>query len=94
MSVEMGMMIHKGTVYLMESDSTKPTRKMKSKQLQTQTTDMVESRNRIYIYDPVNPIQVGIWSSSTGMSFFPGVEDALREGNRDALISCIPRKIS
>jgi len=114
MSVELGMMVYKGTVYLMESDSTKPTRKSKSvalasasttatstepdAQAQAQDQDQeqaqTQTHNRVYIYDPIQPIQVGLWNSSAGMCFFPGVEDALREGNRDALLSLVSEKIS
>jgi len=120
MSVELGMMVYKGTVYLMESDSTKPTRKSKSvalasasttatstepdaqaqdqdqdqEQDQEQAQTQTQTHNRVYIYDPIQPIQVGLWNSSAGMCFFPGVEDALREGNRDALLSLVSEKIS
>lgn len=96
MSVELGMMVYKGTVYLMESDSTKPTRKSKTPvpAPTTETGTLAQTHNRVYIYDPIQPIQVGLWNSSAGMCFFPGVEDALREGNRDALLSLISGKIS
>ena len=96
MSVELGMMVYKGTVYLMESDSTKSTRKSKSPvpAPTTETDTQAQTHNRVYIYDPIQPIQVGLWNSSAGMCFFPGVEDALHEGNRDALLSLVSGKIS